>query len=70
MDPVAVVIILKRIEFPFQIGGIPEQDLIEILAPDRSDQPFDERMRNRHVGYRLDLLSMANSKSRRHRRVK
>ena len=61
MDPVAVVIVLKRIQLPLQIEGIPEQDMIEILAPDGSDQPFDKRMRNGHVGYRFNLLDTQNA---------
>lgn len=56
MDAVSVVIVLERIELRFQIGGIPEQDVVEILAADRSDQPFDEGMGDGHVRYRFDLL--------------
>ena len=52
----SIVIILKRIQLPFQIRGIPKQDMVEILAPDRPDQSLYKGMRNRHVGYRFDLL--------------
>ena len=36
MDPVSIVIIAELGELPLEIRGSPEQDLIEILAPDRS----------------------------------
>ncbi len=42
MHTVAVVIVLERIQLPFEIKGIPEQDMVEILPADRPDQPFDE----------------------------
>jgi hypothetical protein len=54
MHAVTVVIVLELIQFPLQIGFRPKQDLIEILAPDRSDQPFDEGVENGHVGYRFN----------------
>ena len=56
MDAVTVVIDSKRFELSLQIKRIPEEYVIEILAPQRADQPFDERMRYRYMGHRLDFV--------------
>jgi hypothetical protein len=47
MDAVSIVVSLEVIELSLQIGDIPEQNPVEILAPDGPDQPFDEGMGNR-----------------------
>ncbi|MHB8743943.1 MAG: hypothetical protein ACYC9L_12550 [Sulfuricaulis sp.] len=52
----SVIEFLERIELPFQIGGIPAQNLVEILAPDGSDQTFGKGVRDRSVWYRFDFL--------------
>ncbi len=56
VNPVFAVIVFECIQFPFQIDGMSEQNLIEILASDRTDQPFDEGMGDRYVRYRFNLL--------------
>ena len=38
--------------------------LLEIFAANRADQPFDERMRNRDVGNRLDPVDFEYTKVR------
>jgi hypothetical protein len=43
-----------------QVHGGPEKYPIKVLTPDRSDQPFDERMRDRSVRKRLDLVLAKN----------
>lgn len=55
-ESVTVVIVLERIELPLQIRRRPKHDMVEILAPDRTDQPFDKGMGDGHVGCRFDLL--------------
>ncbi len=62
MNPVCVVEWLERIERPFQIGSIPEQNLVEIPALDGSDQPLDNRVRGWHAGYRFDFLDAEDLK--------
>src|SRR3984893_10459373 len=42
---------------PRRSRKIPDQD----TPPDRSDQPFDERMRDRSVRNRLDLLDLQHA---------
>src|SRR6202030_1944892 len=44
-----------------QVHGVPEKYPIKVLTPDRSDQPFDERMRDRSVRNRLDLLDLQHA---------
>jgi hypothetical protein len=47
MNPIAVVIISELGQLARQIHPILEEDVIEKLAPDSSDQPFNKRMRHR-----------------------
>ena len=47
-----------------EVAAIPEEDLVEILAPKGTDQPLDERMRARHEGDALDFLDVENSQIR------
>jgi hypothetical protein len=58
VNAVAVVIVLELIQLALKVGPIPEEHLIQVLAPNRADQPFDERMRNWGVRNRLDLLDL------------
>ena len=53
-----IVIIPECLQLARQVERVPEQHLVEILAPDRADQPFDERMRNRDVRNGFDLLDL------------
>ncbi len=50
------VVIPECLQLACQIERIPEQYLVEILAPDRADQPLDERMRYRDIGNGFDFL--------------
>ena len=61
VDAMRVVIIREFAQLPRQVHGVPEEYAIEVLAPDRSDQPFDERMRDRSVRNRLDLLDLEDA---------
>ena len=56
MDAVTVVIDSKRFELSLQIKRIPEEYVIEVLAPQRTDQSFDEGMRHWNIGNRLDFV--------------
>ena len=58
MHAMCVVIVSEFSQLPGEIGDVPEEHAIEKLAPNRPDQPFDERMRHRGVGDRLDLLDL------------
>jgi hypothetical protein len=53
-----VVIVLVFFQLARQVHGVPEEYSIKVLMPDRSDQPFDKRMRDRSVRNRLDLLDL------------
>ena len=53
------VVIISQL--PLEVGSVPEKHAIQVLAPNRADQPFDERMRNRRIRNRLDLLDFEDA---------
>src|ERR1700758_4802056 len=56
-----VVIHLVLVQLARPVHGVPEKYPIEVLTPNRSDQPFDEGMRDRSVRHRLDLLDLQHA---------
>jgi len=60
MHAMAVVVIPEGFQLSRQIDCVPEEDAVEVLAPDRADQTVNERMRQRCAGDRLDLLDLAD----------
>ena len=42
MHPLPVVIVLERVQFSFEVVGVPKGHAIEIFAPDCPDQAFHE----------------------------
>ncbi len=56
MRAMTVVVLLEIEEFHFQISGRPEEGAVQTFAPNGADQPFNEWMRERHVGHGLDFL--------------
>ena len=59
-----VVIGSESIQLAMQVEAVPEEALVEILAPKGSDQPLDERMRARHKGDRLKFLDVEDAQIR------
>jgi hypothetical protein len=57
-----VVVISEFVQLTRQVEHVPEKYVIEILAPNRADQPFDEPMRN--GAYGIDLISSISSTRR------
>ncbi len=51
-----VIVPLEIKELRLQISGCPEERAVQTFAPKGSNQPFDEWMRERHVGHCLDRL--------------
>jgi hypothetical protein len=47
-----------------KVEAVPEEGLVEILAPKRAVQPLDERMRARHERAGLEFLDVENSQIR------
>lgn len=43
MNATSVVIVPELFQLPGQVHGILEEDLVEVLAPDCLNEPFDER---------------------------
>jgi len=48
-------------QFIFEICGRPEQRVIQILASNRTDEPFYERMRQGNPGDALDFCHLQNA---------
>jgi hypothetical protein len=48
VDPPLVVVSGESIQLAMKVEAVPEEELVEILAPKGSDEPLDERMRARH----------------------
>ena len=61
VNAASVVINPERFEFLVQVDRVPEEYAIEILASDGPNQAFDERMRDRRVRNRLDLLDIEDA---------
>ena len=55
MSSMAIIVMLKIEQLRLEIGLGPEQDPVEVLAPNRPDQSFYEGMRKRHVRNSLDF---------------
>ena len=64
MDASAVVIRSEFFELPVKIDRIPEERLVQIFAPDGSDQSLDERVRHRGARHGFDLLELEDSQVR------
>jgi hypothetical protein len=59
-----VVVPLELDELPLEVSGGPKQHAIQTLAPYSPNQPFNDRMRARHVRHRLDLADVEDPQVR------
>lgn len=64
MDARLVVIVAELPKLSLEVLGVPEGDMVKELAPDSADQPFNERVRHRYQGYRLDGGDFKDAKVR------
>jgi hypothetical protein len=64
VNALLVVIGGESIQLAMQVEAVPKECVVEILAPKSADQPFDERMRLRHEGDRLQFLDVEDSQIR------
>jgi len=64
VHPPLVVVGGESIQLTMKVEAIPEEGLVEILAPKGSDEPLDERMRARREGDRLEFLDVQYSQIR------
>lgn len=64
MDACLVVVVTELPELSLEVGGMPERDVVEQFAPNRADQSFNERVRHRYQGYRLDDGDFQDAKIR------
>jgi len=53
-----IVVESKSFQFALHVQTIPEEDLIEVLTSNGSDEPLDERVRARREGDGLELLDL------------
>src|SRR5216684_6685214 len=56
MGAVTVVVTPELEELHLQIGGGPEQGVVQAFPSNRANESFDEWMRDRRVRHRLDLF--------------
>ena len=56
MNAIGIVVIPEVIELSREVNRVPEERAIKILSPNRPNQSFDERVRNRRVRNRLNFL--------------
>lgn len=61
MNAISVVVMPELVQLPLKINRVPEERAIQILSPDRADQPFNERMGDRGMRHRLDLLDLRHA---------
>ena len=59
-----IVIGGESIQLAMQVEAVPEEGMVEILAPKGSDEPLDERMRARHERNRLEFLNSEDAQIR------
>jgi hypothetical protein len=64
VDPPLVLVGGESIQLAMKVEAVPEENLVEILAPKGSDEPLDERMRARDEGDGLEFLDVENSQIR------
>ena len=61
MRPLTVEVLSEFRQLALKVDGIPEEDLIEMLSPDGTDESLHEGMRQRDVWHCLDLIASENS---------
>jgi len=61
MNPIRAVVGPEIIQLPRELERVPIGHAIKVLTSDRADETLDERMRNRRVGDRLDLLDLKHA---------
>src|SRR5581483_10762582 len=58
MNPVSIIIGSEFLQLVRKVHLTPEQNVIQILASNRSDQAFDKWMRDRHIRDRFNFLNI------------
>ena len=51
-------------ELAFEVTRVPEQDVVEKLAPRRPDEPLHKRVGHRNAGHGLDFIDIEHSEMR------
>src|SRR4249920_2641954 len=58
MNAMRVVILSELSQLARQVHRVPEKHPIQVLTPERADQPLNERVGDRSVRNRLDFLDL------------
>jgi hypothetical protein len=61
VDAIRVVIVRELAQLSRQVQSVPEEYPIKTFTPDCSNQPFDERMRDRGIWNRLDFVDLEDA---------
>ncbi len=64
VDASLVIVVGKSIQLAMEVETVPEESLIEILAPKSADKALDIRVRARHEGDGFKFLDAENSQIR------
>jgi hypothetical protein len=64
MCAITIVVTLELKELQLQIGGRPKESAIHAFSSNRTNRPFDEGMRARHVWHRLDRFHVEDAQVR------
>jgi hypothetical protein len=56
-----VIVPLELNELQLQVGGRPEEGVIQAFPSNRANEPFDEGMREWHVRHGLDFFHVEDS---------
>jgi len=62
MRSILVKVVLEISELRLKISSCPEKRVVQTLASNRADQPFDEWMGERHDWHRFDLDDFQDAK--------
>jgi len=58
MRSVTIIVMLEFEQLSLQVHSRPKQHPVQVLPPDRADQAFDERMRERHTRNCFDFCDL------------
>src|SRR5579863_1441199 len=61
MNPVSITIGSEFLQLAYKVYLTPEENVIQIFASNRSDQPLDKRMRYWYIWNALDLFYLQNA---------
>ncbi len=64
MGAMTIVVTLELEDLHLQIGGRPEEGAVQAFPSNRTNESFDEWMRERRVRHRLDFFHLEDAQVR------